>query len=152
MMETQAIRKTLSVYLVVVSVAVAVQFMLYPFYADDGNSETVTNFATNVWNTLNWFMFIGLLVSVLVALADKRAYQSSGNSDLSQWFTVNLTFYAAVLLLMGFIPNWFAAAGWGNAEYTNPDGTIWHVIDTVMPVLFTTQAVRLWNSAKLKSS
>lgn len=151
MLEMQAMRKTMSVYLMLVSLAVAGWFMLYPFYSHDGDGQSIS-LGLDVWNVINWFMFIGLVVSIVAALADKRAYSSSGDSDLSQWFTVNLTFYAAVLLFMAFMPNWFAAAGWGNAKHQDPDGTVWHVIDTIMPVLFTTQAVHLWNPAKLKSS
>ena len=51
-------------------------------------------------------------------------------------------FYGTVLLTLGFVPNWFAA-GWG----TSPNGTIWHLIDTVLPVVFAVESCRLWRAA-----
>ena len=51
-------------------------------------------------------------------------------------------FYLTVLLAIAFVPNWFAAT-WGE----NDNGTIWHIIDTVLPVLFLAQARRLLRPA-----
>ena len=51
-------------------------------------------------------------------------------------------FYLTVLLAIAFVPNWFAAA-WGEGD----DPTVWHVIDTVLPVLFGVQARRLLRPA-----
>lgn len=141
-----------SVYLAAVAAAVAANFIAYPLYAYDSSGES-SNTATEIWLTIDWFMATGLLMMLMITFKGKKASDAkaragcmgteTGEGDSStgtrRWIESNLLFYSSVLLTLAFIPNWFAAQ-WGH----NSDGTIWHLIDTVLPVLFAVQARRIW--------
>ncbi|MXY78673.1 MAG: hypothetical protein F4Y94_03030 [Chloroflexi bacterium] len=78
---------------------------------------------------------------LVITIGAKRSCDAAGGDD-RQWIRANVMFYLTVLLTIAFVPNWFAAA-WGE----NDNGTIWHIIDTVLPVLFLVQARRLLRTA-----
>ena len=134
---------------------VAAQFIAYPFYAYDSQGNALDT-ARDVWLVIDWFMAVGLVIMLVTTLARKNAIKaqpeensmdgdgsSSSSTDfcesIKQWVEANLMFYASVLLTLAFIPNWFAVT-WSHGD----NGTIWHIIDTVLPVLFAVQAWRIW--------
>ena len=133
--------RLISVYLALVAVAVAVQFVLFPLYAYDSDGE-VTNSALDVWHVLNWLMAAGLVLAVLTTCREKRRHE--GDSGFGPWLRSNVMFYGTVLLALAFVPNWFASA-WGS----NANGTVWHLIDTVLPVMFAAEAHRLWQATSV---
>ena len=156
------IKRIISIYLAIVAVVVTVQFVAYPLYAYDEAGNEIKNSldAMDVWHIIDWFMAGGLILAVATSFMAKQAHDANlrdaqagcvsdgkglSGSDVGairQWFECNLIFYSAVLLLIAFIPNWIATV-WSF----NSDGTIWHLIDTILPVLFVVQARRLWVGA-----
>lgn len=155
-----------SLYLVLVAVAVTVQFFAFPFYAYDAAGKSIEDgSAMTVWLVLDWFMAVGLVILVIATLAGKKFINmesnlnkkhksgsdeagccnttDSGNGygDLKKWIEANAMFYGSVILTIAFVPNWFEVA-WG----ASPNGTIWHIIDSVLPVLFVVQALRIWRA------
>lgn len=133
-----ALKQLVSVYLLVVGIAVAVQFIIFPFYEDHDSDLAV-------WRVLDWFMAAGLLLALLGTFLRKRAFDASAGDDAHwrDYVEVNGLFYAVVALAIAFFPNWFAFE-WGSGG----DSTIWHLIDTAMPILFVMVGLRLWREAK----
>ena len=134
------VHRLISVYLALVAVAVAVHFVLYPLYAYDSDGEVIDT-ARTAWDVLNWFMALGLVLMLVTTFKEKRRLDSAASVDLRRWLVATVMFYGTVLLTLGFVPNWFAA-GWG----TGANGTIWHLIDTVLPVVFAVESCRLWRA------
>ena len=141
-----------SVYLVLIAAVVAANFIAYPLYAYDSSGES-TDTAAKIWLMIDSFMASGLFIVLVSTLNRKRAGDAKAQADstgagidggdslanIQRWIESNLMFYGTVILALAFIPNWFAAA-WGY----NADGTIWHLIDTVLPVMFAVEARHLW--------
>ncbi|MDE0269484.1 MAG: hypothetical protein OXI96_10730 [Acidimicrobiaceae bacterium] len=163
-------------YLVLVAVAVTVQFFAFPFYAYDAADKLIEDgSAMTVWLVLDWFMAVGLVIVVITALAGKKFIDiesrlnekhksgsaeagccntadsagccDSGDScgDPKKWIEANVMFYGSVILTIAFVPNWFEVV-WG----ASPNWTIWHIIDSVLPVIFVVQALRIWRAVSQK--
>ena len=97
--------------------------------------------ARAAWDVLNWFMALGLVVMLVTTSREKKRLDSAASVDIHRWLPANMMFYGTVLLTLGLVPNWFAA-GWGS----NANGTIWYLIDTVLPVVFAVESCRLWRT------
>ena len=134
------VHRLISAYLALVALAVAVQFVLYPLYAYDSAGEVI-DAARATWDVLNWFMALGLVLMVVTTFKEKKRLDSAASVEIRRWLVATVMFYGTVLLALGFVPNWFAA-GWG----TGANGTIWHLIDTVLPVVFAVESCRLWRA------
>ena len=138
-----ALRKLMSAYLLLVGVAVAVHFVVFPLYAYDSAGET-KDAALNVWHVLDVFMAAGLALMAWTTWREKRRHEGDSSADFRPWLRSNVMFYGTVLLALAFVPNWFEYAwGW------NSDAIVWHVIDTVLPVMFAVEAHRLWRAASV---
>lgn len=137
------VQRLISLYLALVAVAVAVQFVVYPLYAYDSEGEVMAS-ALDVWHVLDWFMAAGLVLLVVTTCREKRRHDGEESSDVRPWLRSNFMFYGAVLLALAFVPNWFEAA-WGS----NDNWTIWHLVDTVLPVMFAAEGHRLWRATSI---
>ena len=138
-MSNVLVKRVIAAYLALVALAVLGQFVAFPLYADEGDGLDA---ALDVWHILNWFMAAGLVLMLIVTLRGKQAADADPAIGTRQWVRANVMFYVSVLLAIAFVPNWFAS-NWGE----NDNGTVWHVIDTVLPVLFLVQARRLLRPA-----
>lgn len=134
-MSNVLVERVIGAYLALVAVVVLAQFVAWPLYVDD-HAEA----ADDTWLILNWFMAAGLVL--MLVLTCKAKQSCDAEADDRQWIRANAMFYLTVLVAIAFVPNWFAAA-WG----TEGNGTIWHIIDTVLPVLFLVQSRRLLRPA-----
>lgn len=138
-----ALHRLISAYLLLVAVAVAVHFVVFPLYAYDADGETISS-ALNVWHALDVFMAAGLVLMMVTTWREKRRYEGDSSADLRRWLRSNVMFYGTVLVALAFVPNWFEYAwGW------NSKPIVWHVIDTVLPVMFAVEAHRLWRATSV---
>lgn len=138
-----ALHRLISIYLALVAVAVAAQFMVFPLYAYDADGDVMAA-ALNVWHVLDCFMAAGLVLMVVTTYREKRRHDGDESPGARPWLRSGLMFYGTLLLVLAFVPNWFEAV-WGG----NDDGTIWHLIDTILPVLFAVEAHRLWRATSV---
>ena len=136
-MSNVLVKRVVGAYLALVAVVVLAQFVAWPLYVDDHADA-----ADDTWLILNWFMAAGLVLMLVLTCKGKQSCDADPAGDDRQWIRANVMFYATVLLAIAFVPNWFAAT-WGE----NDNGTVWHVIDTALPVLFGVQARRLLRPA-----
>ena len=127
-----------SVYLIVLAVVVAVNFIITPLY-HPGGDEPYT-----VWETLNWFMAVGMVITVIASYVQKRRVDADGSSDVKRYLEANAVFYLAVVVFIIFFWNWFSDLSPNNA----PDGQYWVVVDTLMPIVMGVTGCRMWACTK----
>ena len=135
-----SVNRLISLFLVLVAIAVTGQFVAYPLYGFDSRGESLAS-ARRVWDVLNWFMAAGLVLMLATTYREKIRQAGDASVDLRPWLRSNVMFYATVLVALAFVPNWFAS-NWGGRA----NGTVWHLLDTVIPVIFAVEAHRLWRS------
>ncbi len=123
-----------AVYLILVAVAVAVNFIATPWYHPGGDAPYP------VWSVLNWFMGAGMIIAVVAAYAEKRRMDAAGSTELRDWIGVNVLFFSAAALFILFFWNWFSSL----APNADADGDFWVVIDTLTPLVMGVAGCRLW--------
>ena len=123
-----------SVYLIVLAVVVAVNFIITPLY-HPGGDEPYT-----VWETLNWFMAVGMLITVVASYVQKRRVDADGSSDVKRYLEANAVFYLAVVVFLIFFWNWFSNLSANNEA----DGQFWVVVDTLMPIVMGVTGCRMY--------
>ena len=128
-------KRVLAVYLLAVGLAVAVNFVATPFYHDGGDDYPV-------WNILNWFMAVAMVIAVAASFVEKRRSCQAGD-DLKRHVDANVPFYASVVVLLLFLAN--AAAN--LADHPSQSGDVWSAVDAAMPVLLGVVGMRLWRGS-----
>ena len=123
-----------SVYLIVLAVVVAVNFIITPLY-HPGGDEPYT-----VWETLNWFMAVGMVATVIASYMQKRRVDADGSSDVKRYLEANAVFYLAVVVFLIFFWNWFSNLSANNEA----DGQFWVVVDTLMPIVMGLTGCRMF--------
>lgn len=123
-----------SVYLIVLAVVVAVNFIITPLY-HPGGDEPYT-----VWETLNWFMGVGMVITIIASYMQKRRVDADGSSDIKRYLEANAVFFLAVVVFLIFFWNWFSNLSANNEA----DGQFWVVVDTLMPIVMGLTGCRMW--------
>lgn len=123
-----------SVYLIVLAVVVAVNFVITPLY-HPGGDEPYT-----VWETLNWFMAVGMVITVIASYVQKRRVDADGSADVKRYLESNAVFYLAVVVFLIFFWNWFSNLSSNNEA----DGQYWVVVDTLMPIVMGVTGCRMY--------
>ena len=124
-------------YLVLVAVTVAVHFIITPLYHPGGDAPF------ELWAIHNWFMAVGIVITLAASYVAKRRVDGDGSADLKSSLEANAVFYLAALVFMLFFWNWFSALSPNNL----PDGQYWVVIDTLMPIVMGVTGCRMWRNA-----
>ena len=125
-------------YLVLLAAAVAINFIITPLY-HPGGDEPFT-----VWEILNWFMAVGMVIALAASYVDKRRVDGDGSADIRRYIGANVVFYAAVALFLLYFWNWFSLLSPNN----EPDGQFWVVIDALMPIVLGVTGCRLFGGAR----
>ncbi len=126
-------------YLAILGAAVAVLMVIDPliFEHAPGDDNVLA------WTVLNWLMAVGLPIALLVTFGAKRA--ADAGSDLREYLTANLKFYAAAAVALLFY--WNAVQIEWAAGDQSPDGQVWTFVGVVLSLLFVTLGLRLWRGA-----
>lgn len=138
------IKRAISVYLALVAICLAVQFTTWTIYAQA--SKQADEVAGTVWDVIGWSMLAGLVLVMVITYQEKQGGHPESPTAARQWLTANRLFYAALVLTLAFLPNWFASR-WGEPPNEATFWMVWYVIDTVTPVVFGVTAIRLWRTA-----
>ena len=123
-------------YLILLAAAVAINFIITPLY-HPGGDEPFT-----VWEILNWFMAVGMVIALAASYSDKRRVDGDGSADIRHYIGANVVFYAAVVVFLLYFWNWFSLLSPNN----EPDGQFWAVIDALMPVVLGVTGCRMFRS------
>ena len=90
--------RLIGIYLGVVGLAVAIQFVSYPLY---GNSSDA---GTNIWQVLDWLMAIGLVLMLITTYQRKQMGNGDDSSDSCCSFGADAMFYGTAILALAFFP------------------------------------------------
>ena len=131
--------RAVAAYLVLVAAAVAVLFIITPLYHPGGDAPFPE------WEVLNWFMAVGMVLTLATSYAAKRRVDGDGSADLKRYVGANTVFYGTVAVFILFFWNWFSSLSPNN----DPDGQLWIVIDTLMPIVMGVTGCRMWRSVAL---
>lgn len=126
-----------AVYLLLVAVAVAVNFIITPWYHPGGDTPY------EVWEVLNWFMAVAVAVALVGSYTEKRGVDSDTSADVKNWLGANAVFFSVAAIFIVFFWNWFSDL----APNHEPDGQFWVVIDTLMPLAIGAAGCRMWRTA-----
>ncbi len=119
---------------VLVGIAVAVHFIITPFYHAGGAPFTL-------WRCMNWFIAPAVLITVVASYAGKRSMDGEGSSDPKRYLEVNTVFYGSVAAGIIYYWNWALSLSPGNVPY----GQFWSVLGAALPILMVVAGIRLWN-------
>ena len=124
-------------YVVLVGVAVAVHFIITPFYHAGGAPFTL-------WHYMNWLIAPAVLVTVVASYVGKRRMDVEGAVDLKRYLEVNTVFYGSVAAGIIYYWNWFLELTPANVS----DHHFWHVLGAALPILMVVAGLRLWSTHK----
>ncbi len=133
-----ALRKPLAIILGLTAFAVLFHFVLSPFYKDVIESH-------EIWNILNWFMALGVLVALVVTYLAKK--EVGRESDTNSYIRANVGFYAAAALAILYFWNWFNELVVGGGSEGQVNGNFWVVIDVMYVILVARVSMRLWKDS-----
>ena len=125
-------------YLVLVAVAVAVLFIITPLYHPGGDAPFPE------WKVLNWFMAVGWCSPWSPATQKSGVSDGDGSADLKRYLEANTVFYGTAAVFILFFWNWFSSLSPNN----QPDGQLWIVIDTLMPIVTGVTGCRMWRNVE----
>ncbi len=133
------VRRLAGLYLAIVGAAVAIHFILDPLIYEWAENDGTPI----VWIILDWLMAAGLAIALWVTFEAKRA--ADAGSDLREYLTANLGFYLSAALALLLVWN-AVQIDWAAGDQT-PDSQVWVAIDVLLPLLFVTLGLRLWNES-----
>ena len=129
------LQRVLGGYAMVIAVAVAVNFILTPFFFDNWSGYPI-------WDVLHFFMAAAILIVFVASCWDMwRLCKEGDEADLKRYVSVNVAFFATGVLLLLFFSNW--AAHLVNHESLE-DWTVWAIIDATLPPIVGAGGLRLW--------
>lgn len=133
------VKRLAGLSLAIVGAAVAVHFVLDPLIYEwaEGDGTPIA------WIILDWLMALGLAIALWVTFEAKRA--ADAGTDLREYLIANTQFYLAAALALLLVWN-AVQIDWAAGDQT-PDGQVWVVIDVLVPLLFVTLGLRLWNES-----
>ena len=100
-----------------------------------------------IWDVLNWFLAVGLVIALIVSYLHKRTLDRRGaaGSVTREYLEVNLMFYVTVVLVLWFFWNWS-----NDLVSVEPQGqtqrNIWVWINPLFVPIAAATALRLWRS------
>ena len=103
------------------------------------------------WELLSWLMAPAVVISLAAAYWFKRRFDANSENagDTVRYLDVNVHFYAAAILFVGYGFQWSAYLNdlaWGRSGLSNT-GSLWIYVDTLVIIVATVMGVRIWNAA-----
>ena len=134
----QAVQRILGAYAVVIALAVAVNFILTPFFFDNDTGYPI-------WDILDYFMAVAIIIVFAASCWDKWQLCKAGDdADLKRYLGVNVAFFSTAVLVLLFFSNW--AAHLVDHEALE-DWTIWAIVDAILPPIVGVGGLRLWRTS-----
>lgn len=139
-----ALRRVAAAVLAIISAAVAVHFIageIYGVYWSDSNV---------VWDYLNWFIALAILVSLVVHFRRKRAYDRRNPEEnvTLAYLSTNILLFATMFLALWFFANWFEQLNADENTSATLMSFIWTGFNASFIVLAAITAWLLWNAAE----
>ena len=134
----QAFRKLVAIYLGVVGVGTAAQFVLQGFYDSvDASGDG--------WRVISWLMAVALVLMLATAIHESLAAGDEAGAPVTRsWLTARASLHATAFVALLFFWNWFTLE-WGRGDATH-DLQYWRLIDAAVAVLAVSTALRAWRA------
>ncbi|MDE0231261.1 MAG: hypothetical protein OXI56_06260 [bacterium] len=126
-----------SAYLAVMAGWVIVHFSEHTLFEDHAEESVEAGGRS----ALDFFMALAFLVAAIASYLDTRR-GAKESPPPPGWLASRLFFYLVVLVAIPFFANWFASLG-----HTD-DGILWIYVETMGPLTWGIQAVRIWRGAR----
>ena len=102
------------------------------------------------WELLSWLMAPAVVISLAAAYGFKRRFDaySENAGDMVRFLDVNIHFYAAAVLFVGYGFQWSAYLNdlaWGRSGLSNT-GSLWIYVDTLVIMVAAVMGVRMWKA------
>ena len=103
------------------------------------------------WELLSWLMAPAVVISLAAAYWFRRRFDADGRSaeDVVRFLDVNIHFYAAAILFVGYGFQWSAYLNdlaWGRSGLSST-GSLWIYVDTLVIMVAAVMGVRMWKAA-----
>ena len=135
----ETLRKPLAVILGLTAFAVLFHFVLSPFYEDVVESD-------DVWNVLNWFMALAVIVALIATCIAKRNADAD-SCDTNTYICVNVAFYVTAAVAILFFWNWFDDMTAGEDGQGQTHRFFWVVINVLFVIITGSLSAHLWKGA-----
>lgn len=134
----QAFRKLVAIYLGVVGVGTAAQFVLQGFYDSvDASGDG--------WQVISWLMAVALVLILATAIHENMAAGHEPGAPVTRsWLTAKASLYATVFITLLFFWNWFTLE-WGRGDAQH-DIQFWRIIDPAVAILAISTSLRAWRA------
>lgn len=137
-----ALKRMMAAVLAIISVAVAVHFIvgeIYGVYWSDSNA---------VWDYLNWFIALAMLVALVFHFRRRRAYDGRNRADnvTLGYLSTNFLLFATIFLTLWFFANWFEELNASQDSSATVVGFVWISFNASFIVLAAVTAWLLWNT------
>ena len=129
--------RLLSVYLMLVGLAVAVHFIAVAWYHPGGDEPYP------LWEILDWFMAVAIVIALISTFVHKRRHDAGDDTSLIEHISVNSVFYGTLGVGILFFWNWSHLL----RESGDADWLIWNFIDVALPLLLIAAGRRLWRAS-----
>ena len=129
------LRKPVAVYLALSALVVLLHFWLGPFYPESWDEG-------DIWTVLNGFMAAGIIVTLAYTFSYKRGVDSDAGTLAH--VCAYTAFYAAVVLAVLFVWNWFDDLTAGADGQSATRLIYWPIINTMYIVFTGTVGWHLW--------
>lgn len=103
------------------------------------------------WEFLSWLIAPAVVISLAAAYWFKRRFDADSEDagDTVRFLDVNVHFYAAAVLFVGYGFQWSAYLNdlaWGRSGLSNT-GSVWIYVDTLVIMIAAVMGVRMWKAA-----
>ncbi len=122
------------VYTILAGVAIAVHFIITPFYHAGDAPFTL-------WHYMNWFIAPGALIMLAASYVGKRRLDGEGSAEMKRYLEANGLFYGSVAAAIIYYWNWSLTLSPNNVA----DGQFWSVLGAALPILMVVAGLRLWS-------
>ena len=103
------------------------------------------------WELLSWLMAPAVVISLAAAYVFKRRFDADHENagDTVRFLDVNIHFYAAAVLFVGYGYQWSAYLNdlaWGSSGLSHT-GSLWIYVDTLVIMVAAVIGLRMWKAA-----
>ena len=129
--------RLLSVYLLLMALAVGLNYLITPFY-DDGS----TGFP--VWAAFNWPMGVATVIAFAVSARHwrRQGRPAADGPGVKEWLQANVRFYLSLILLLWFLNSWF------DDLLDTGSGSLWNYVNVMFVAITLSAGLQLWRDGQ----
>ncbi len=141
-MGIRILRRLGAVYLIGVSVSVAVYFIVNPLHAESYDPE-------NIWFVLDILMVVAAVLALGFNIPRKlrEGRPTSGESSTHRYWEANIAFYATIGVTILLLHSWISNLALGQELGDHQAFVKWAVVDTLLPLVLGATGYAMWRGS-----